>query len=615
MSADRDPRRRFNGTERAALYLAADGRCQACGVELEPGWHGDHVTAHSRSGPTDVINGQALCPPCNLHKGASMPHDLRAWQSQARTAFYASNARDFLVSATPGAGKTQLALTVARELVARGTVARIVIIVPTDALRQQWTEKATAAGLDLMPVSDPADWDKAGYVGCVATYQQVASGAGAELLRRTTRATTFAVLDEIHHAGDQRSWGLALERALEYATHRLCLTGTPWRNDRDSPIPFVRYDHAGKVVVDYAYEYGAAVADGVCRQIDFHSYNGDAQWVDCGKVVSAELGPELAQEDVSVALEAVLDPKHSWMPALLRQACSALAEVRAEMPDAGGLVVAHSQTRAYEYALEIEKITGAAPVVAVSDDQEAKQRIDEFRDGTQPWLVAVKMVSEGVDIPRLAVGVYASKTRTPLFFRQVVGRFVRVRSDEEINARLYIPAVPALTALAMEIEDELRHQLELESERDEKTRAEAEAGQRSFELREPLSASEATFDSAIFGGAQTSPEIRAAAEQWCRSRGIPTMYAPNVVADVLAEANAATVTVTPKPPTESRHKREQMLRKEITTLVGKVAHRACMEPQEINTELLRRGFPKRAEAALDDLILTRDELAKWLGAL
>jgi superfamily II DNA or RNA helicase len=98
------------------------------------------------------------------------------------------------------------------------------------------------------------------------------------------------------------------------------------------------------------------------------------------------------------------------------------------------------------------------------------------------------MISEGVDIPRLAVGVYASKTQTPLFFRQVVGRFVRVRDDEELNARLMIPAVPELMRHAREIEEELRHQLELAAEQEEKARAEGrrlDASQGMLDFRDP----------------------------------------------------------------------------------------------------------------------------------
>lgn len=607
----------FSDSQRAALYLAADGRCTNCGDPLPPGWHADHRDPYSAGGPTDVINGQALCPPCNLTKGPAQMTDPRQWQRRAIEKFYEKNVRDFLVSATPGAGKTRFALSLASRLLDERTVDRVVVIVPTDALRQQWADEAGKhASLQLKPVTESEDYDKAGYRGCVATYAQIARGAGSDLLRKTTRVPTMVILDEIHHAGDNRSWGEGLTYAVENATVRLALTGTPWRRDTQSPIPFVTYDANGTVQVDYGYEYGTAVADGVCRRIEFHAYDGEARWIDCGKVETAALGANLAEDDISAALDAVYHPNHTWMPVLLRQAIDALEELRQEVPDAAGLVIAERQWHAQAYARLLKEMTGEDPVIAVCDDPAAKDVIDKFKTSRDTWIVAVKMVSEGVDIPRLAVGVYASKTRTPLFFRQVVGRFVRTRSNEEFNARLYIPAVPALTEHARQIEDELRHQLELERERAEKTYADTGGeDQGALNFREPLSASEAVFDRAILGGKDTSPEELAKAQQVCRQHGIPTQFALNLIPVLRTQGHLVTDSPAREEITEPRHRRERMLRTEVDTLVGKVSYRAGTDKKEVNADLLRHGYPPRGKASVEQLEAMRDELARWLGQL
>lgn len=606
-------RRFFNDRERAALYLAADGKCTNCGNDLGPGWHADHVDPYSRGGKTDVINGQALCPTCNIEKGATLT-TLRTWQQEALRVVSHGTKADYLITATPGAGKTTFALTLASRLLEENTVRRVAVVVPTDSLREQWADAAGRAGLHLMPVSAPEDYDKQGYQGCVVTYAQLATGAGRDLLRRTTRVPTLAVLDEVHHAGESRSWGDGLRYAVDNATLRVALTGTPWRRDNRSPIPFVTYDADGQVVVDYDYEYGAAVADGVCRRIEFHAYDGEAKWTDCGVIGQASLGADLDDDDVSTVLDGVYHPDHAWMPVLLARADEALTEIRQEIPDAGGLVVAERQWHAQRYAELLKGITGVEPVVAVSEDADAKVLIDKFRNSTSRWIVAVKMVSEGVDIPRLAVGVYASKTRTPLFFRQVVGRFVRTRPNEEFNARLFIPAVPALMEHARQIEQELRHQLDIETSRDVELERSTVGEQPPLPTRELVSATEAAFDRAILAGEEVSQQDLEAAQTTARQLGIPAQYALNLL-PLLRQQSPAVPNPAPTEVVTPRHRQEKMLRSEVETLARKVAFRAGVEPKQVNIDLRKAGFPPRAKASIEELQRMLDTLARWHGAL
>lgn len=565
---------------------------------------------------------------------------LRQWQRRAVNAFYAANNQNFLVSATPGAGKTKFSLHLAQELLRQGTVERVVVVAPSDNLRIQWADEAAAAGLKLFPVApgDTDGYNKADYTGCVVTYQQLL-GTGGTLLRHALRRRTFVILDEVHHAGDNKSWGDALRLAVEPAVYRLCLTGTPWRRDAASPIPFVRYDENGTVAVDYAYEYGAAVADGVCRRIEFHAYDGEAKWTDPGRVrrsttsdgagtsveFTAKLGANMSEEDVSAALDTVYEPKYRWMPSILRQADEMLAELREDVPDAAGLVVAERQWHAKGYADLLEQITGTRPPVVVSDPKSdpgsklAKDQIDRFRKGSGRWIVAVKMISEGVDIPRLAVGVYASKTQTPLFYRQVVGRFVRTRPGEEINARLLIPAVPELLRHAREIEEELRHQLEIAAEEDESARKDGSglSGQGLLDFRTPLSASESVFDRAILQGDEVSAEELAAAQVRAQELGIPRTYAANLVPLLRGQAAAAEAASAPVASATEvevpHHRREKLLRQEVETLARKLAYRRGKPPKDINYDLLRAGYPKRSKATVKDLEAMRGTLAEWLG--
>lgn len=606
-------RRRFNQSERAALFLASDGKCEECGDDLKPGWHGDHITPYSAGGITDVINGQALCPPCNIKKGNRIGMELREWQQKAIDRYYQHGSPNFLVSATPGAGKTTFALTLARQLLDSGVVERIAVIVPTDTLRRQFADDAANAGIPLNPVSDPSDYDKDGYLGYVATYQQLSRGAGASMARHASRRRTAVFLDEIHHAGERKSWGDGLIEAYEHAVTRICLTGTPWREDKREPIPFVTYNADGVVQVDFPYEYGAAVADGVCRPIEFHAYDGEARWRDCGITKSADLSFDMDDDDVPNALNTVLRPDHAWMPALLSHANDALQELRLEVPDVGGLVVAQDVWLANQYADILERITGDKPTVATSEDPDAKDHIEAYKAARSKWLVAVKMVSEGVDIPRLGIVVYAAKTRTPLFFRQVVGRVVRKRpQDPEFNARMFIPAIPVLMAHAAAIEDELRHQLEIETERDKREPRDDEQ-QRQLPLIEPIGASEAVFGGAIYRGGNISAEQHAQAEQKCRQHNIPVNFAVNIAAMLNEQTILQPAAETPKREVP-RWRRESLLRSQIDREVGKYAYRAGMEKKEVNA-LLRRQFGERKKLSVDKLEEVLQTISAWMDAI
>ncbi|MDY5785964.1 MAG: DEAD/DEAH box helicase [Corynebacterium sp.] len=386
---------------------------------------------------------------------------LRAWQQEAFDSFMASKPRDFLAVATPGAGKTTFALTLAKKLVDDRTVQRIIVVVPTEHLKHQWSEAAKRFGLSLDPAFTNSSAVNAAYNGVVVTYAQVGMHPFKHRAVATARRS-LVILDEIHHAGDAKSWGDGVREAYDDAVHRLALTGTPFRSD-DSAIPFVRYEEDGDghrvSQSDYTYGYSHALADGVVRPVVFLAYSGEAQWKDsAGEEYSARLGEPLNAEQTARAWKTALDPKGDWIAAVLQAAHTRLLKLRAHIPDAGGLVIATDKTTARAYARILSKMSTTPVTVVLSDEAGASDRIDEFSASTNEWMVAVRMVSEGVDVPRLAVGVYATSASTPLFFAQAIGRFVRKRRPGE-SASVFLPSVPVLLRLAEEMEVSRDHVL------------------------------------------------------------------------------------------------------------------------------------------------------------
>lgn len=396
---------------------------------------------------------------------------LRAWQAEALDQYFGMDGpegigkgpRDFLAAATPGAGKTTFALRLASELLRRGVIDRIVVVAPTEHLKIQWADAAARVSIRLDPrFSNAQRTPSRQYHGVAVTYAQVAVKSSVHK-RIVEESRTLVILDEVHHGGDALSWGDALRDAYGRATRRLLLSGTPFRSDT-APIPFVEYHPNDKGIrlsrTDYNYGYGRALADGVVRPVLFLVYAGKMRWrTRAGDELEAHLGQDNTKDVTSQAWRTALDPEGDWIPAVLRSADRRLSEVRQDVPDAGGLVIATDQTAARAYAAILRDITGEAPTVVLSDDKAASGRIETFGQATTRWMVAVRMVSEGVDVPRLAVGVYATSASTPLFFAQAIGRFVRARRRGE-SASVFLPNVPQLLNLANELERERDHALD-----------------------------------------------------------------------------------------------------------------------------------------------------------
>lgn len=263
--------RRFTSRERQALFLAANGRCDRCGCELLPGWHADHAYPWSRGGETDVINGRALCPPCNREKGANVEHVgawpddvlLREWQVDALETYRGHVGDDFLAVATPGAGKTILAARIAHEGLCDQRYRRVVVICPTKHLCRQWANVFARVGIQIDPDCSNANCREApDFHGMAMTYAQLTE---APKIHRANaaRASTFAILDECHHLADPKHWGEKTVEALEPAVRRLHLSGTPFRED-DHRIPFIDYVD-GNSRSNYNYGYQQALRDQVCR--------------------------------------------------------------------------------------------------------------------------------------------------------------------------------------------------------------------------------------------------------------------------------------------------------------------------------------------------------------
>ena len=463
---EKDPVRWFTSRERRALYWVASGKCEECGTLLDPtNWHADHIHPHSKGGRTDVINGRALCPRCNLTKGANMRYPyaelhlndwpaeppLRRWQDRFLERWLllcdpkGGGQKNFLMAVVPAAGKTTASLKAAYEGLSRGWFGRIVIVVPSRNLVEQWIKDAGNKGIALKEVEDygrgvtsPED-----FAGIVTTYQSVA--ANPERFKAySTRVPTFIVGDEIHHCGEKENlaWAEGMLTAFDHdLTLRLVSSGTPFRTDK-ATIPFTIYDDVTierndgvleiqKVVrADFEYSYGEALRDGVVRDIFFPTWDGKLSWRRGGEDHTHTFQDDLVPQLASDRLRSALDARGDWLPEVIKNAHERLMTIRKEEghSNAGGLIVCKDQAHADAVAEIVKRITGIEPAIAHSDVPEASKVINDFKENDALWMVSVRMVSEGVDIKRLRVGIYATTFKTRMSFLQTIARTTRYDS-------------------------------------------------------------------------------------------------------------------------------------------------------------------------------------------
>ncbi|MFG2456521.1 DEAD/DEAH box helicase family protein [Streptomyces sp. NPDC048523] len=483
-----DARRTFTRQETWRAWQLQGRVCHLCRRDIPFDlMQGDHIVPWSQGGRTSSENLQAICGSCNLRKGNTAQSvvdvrfsagllnpstaPLRPWQAEAMPIVLSLLGREpVLVEACPGAGKTRFGLEVAHELATKGHISRVLVVVPSLAIADGWARACSVAtpGAPTLPLRTQRDWRAVdpigdGWLGAIITYQSLLSSTEMFLAHATDPGQrTLVIFDEVHHAGADAAWGIAAQEAFAAgAWGILSLSGTPFRTVRD-PIAFVPSE-GGNARPHYRYSYDQAITDGACRPVQFVEARGETTFRtsdhrthsvtfdDTDVTQIRERGRLRAAiewiDDGSIAERMLIDANQYLLG--LRQ--------RGDT-DAAGLVVCIDCDHAARVAGHMaSRVLDFRPVVACSrlhddNDPDPANAIRVFRASHDPWIVAVNMVSEGVDIPRLRAVVYLTNRLTLLSFRQIVGRVVRTDpANVDDHGRVYLPADPRLLGMARRI--------------------------------------------------------------------------------------------------------------------------------------------------------------------
>jgi superfamily II DNA or RNA helicase len=452
--------------------------------------------------------------------------------------------------------------------------------------------------------------------GVVATYHQVA--ANPELWRKHSSVSTLVIFDEIHHSGDESTWGQCMKYAFGDARRRLMLSGTPFRTD-NSPIPFVEYDDDGLSKSHAGISMREAVIAGVIRSVTFQSVDGIGSWMNHS--TGATYSERLSETDAfnrGNTWAAMREPSNDWIATAFVKADQELSRVRQTMPKAGGIVYAASIHHVKKYAKIMADICGESVEIVHSELDDSNQVIKRFANGSSRWLISIRMVSEGVDIPRAIVGVYASDISTEMWFRQVVGRHVRkMNGDEGQDALLFIPKHPELCEIAYRVQEEAN--VPLKDREPFYERDAVPSSDRPMSDIETLWASPAEFSEVIHDGSLISVEELRRADEMLR-RANNTLLRPAALAHILRvnkiEGGPLMVleSQTVEQPTRTPDQERKHLRKRIEGLVNRAANVTGFEQKEINHRLARHFKVRRSEADIDCLKSQIEYLKELIAA-
>jgi superfamily II DNA or RNA helicase len=502
----------------------------------------------------------------------------REWQVACLGDLHAARAAGEIhgvVCAAPGAGKTDLALLYYRQLHEDGIVDGLAVYSPSTTIRDEWRTKAARLGIQLStgfgdratPLPDRFHGYSVTYGLAVARAVGARSSESAAAFhaREVRRRRMLVVKDEGHHLaiaadpGERRAWGEALTLIDAAAPVTLLLTGTPWRHDH-ARIPNVRYDADGLVHRHYTLSYDDALDMGVIRPNAVHLVDGDVAWFDGEEHFSTLVSVAATEEERARALRTALDPRGEFLAHLLRHAWQMTEGLRRTDPAAALLVIGKDHDHATALQQIFLAVNGLyAPVVTCGRTNEhlaaAHERIRQFKapNNTEPVLIAVKLISEGVDIPRLRVLAYCTNVMTAGAIVQAGGRVERRRAGEarKIGAYTYAPATDEWREYGTERARALERYALREEARAQRERQEGDAdghadtqagGGYAFDRAEPVAAD------TIIGGRAYTPEEYAPVEAYVRAFRTDPDVIPDLVRFAAYQRTGAPAQQTEQPP-------------------------------------------------------------------
>lgn len=380
---------------------------------------------------------------------------LRKWQSDCIDAAikkYQSGSKHFLTQATPGAGKTMMSAYLSKHLVNADMVDLILCFSPSVNVANGFTTT-------FARVLQCSFNGKLGSLGTSLTYQAI-QYLDDSFWETISKYRVLAIFDEIHHCSGEtlveaNSWGeQIILKVQNAATYTLALTGTPWRSDC-LPISLSSYsDPEGRIICDYQYTLKQAITDNVCRKPKLVLVDNEQLKYTSADESKSYSSIQAMFKEQKISYTSILQDKDA-LTYILGLSVDKLHSIRSTNHNAAGLIVAASVAHARQILVILNEQFKQSSIMVSYHEPNAQSIIEQFKNGDSPWIISIGMISEGTDIPRLQVCCHLSNVRTELYFRQVLGRILRITDGNNQEAWLYTFAEASLVKFSEEIEQDI----------------------------------------------------------------------------------------------------------------------------------------------------------------
>lgn len=344
-------------------------------------------------------------------------YEPRRWQSVALTEWQKTSRG--IVEVVTGGGKTVFAFISMLAAQRRYPGLRILIVVPSIALLDQWViALQDELGVAAEDIAQLGGGEKP--VGTQPVIVAVINSARTFSVEFAASGPTMLIVDECHRAGSPEN-AKALTGSF-VAT--LGLSATPER-EYDTGFSEILEPALGPII--YRYDYVEAAADGVITDFDLINIkipmigSEEKEYNKLGKRISVLLRTNADDESLRralVARAAIVNTMAYRIPAAVRLLDSHKGEraiVFHERVAAAGKIYAALKRRGHNAVLYHAAIEPGI----------RREHLRQFRRGIHDVLVCCRALDEGMNAPETAVAVIASSTASHRQRVQRLGRILR----------------------------------------------------------------------------------------------------------------------------------------------------------------------------------------------